>query len=146
MHPLVVRKEIEGYLSDRLQEALWREVLHLVNDGIATTEELDDAITYGPGLRWAIMGTCLTFHLAGGAGGMRHMLKQFGHALKLPWSHVEAPELNDELINRMVEGTQQQAAGRSIESLEKLRDDCLIDVMRALERYQIGAGALVSRD
>ena len=146
MHPLVVRKEIEGYLSDRLQEALWREVLHLVNDGIATTEELDDAITYGPGLRWAIMGTCLTFHLAGGAGGMRHMLEQFGPALKLPWTHVEAPELNDELINRMVEGTQQQAAGRSIESLEKLRDDCLIDVMRALERYQIGAGALVSRD
>ena len=77
---------------------------------------------------------------------MRHMLEQFGPALKLPWTHVEAPELNDELINRMVEGTKQQAAGRSIESLEKLRDDCLIDVIRALERYQIGAGALVSRD
>ena len=146
MHPLVVRKEIEGYLSDRLQEALWREVLHLVNDGIATTEELDDAITYGPGLRWAIMGTCLTFHLAGGAGGMRHMLEQFGPALKLPWTHLEAPELTEELIDRMVEGTQHQAAGRSIESLEKLRDDCLIDVMQALERYQIAAGSLNNTD
>lgn len=143
MHPLVVQKEIEGYLSDRLQEALWREVLHLVNDGIATTEELDDAITYGPGLRWAIMGTCLTFHLAGGAGGMRHMLEQFGPALKLPWTHLEAPELTDELIDRMVTGTEEQAAGRSVEELERLRDDCLIDIMRALERYKVGAGALI---
>lgn len=143
MHPLVVQKEIEGYLSDRLQEALWREVLHLVNDGIATTEELDDAITYGPGLRWAIMGTCLTFHLAGGTGGMRHMLEQFGPALKLPWTHLEAPELTDELIDRMVTGTEEQAAGRSVEELERLRDDCLIDIMRALERYKVGAGALI---
>ena len=146
MRPLVVGKEIEGYLSDRLQEALWREALHLVNDGIATTEELDDAITYGPGLRWAIMGTCLTFHLAGGAGGMRHMLEQFGPALKLPWTHLEAPELTEELIDRMVEGTQRQAGGRSIESLEKLRDDCLIDIMQALERYQIAAGSLNNTD
>ena len=69
MHPLLVRNEIEGYLSDRLQEALWRENLHLVNDGVATTAELDDAIVYGPGLRWAAMGTNLTFHLAGGEGG-----------------------------------------------------------------------------
>ena len=143
MHPLVVQKEIEGYLSDRLQEALWREVLHLVNDGIATTEELDDAITYGPGLRWAIMGTCLTFHLAGGTGGMRHMLEQFGPALKLPWTHLEAPELTDELIDRMVTGTEEQAAGRSVEELERLRDDCLIDIMRALERYKVGAGTLI---
>ena len=142
MRPLVVRKEIEGYLSDRLQEALWREVLHLVNDGIATTEELDDAITYGPGLRWAIMGTCLTFHLAGGGGGMRHMLEQFGPALKLPWTHLEAPELTD----RMVDGTKKQAAGRSIETLEKLRDNCLIDIIQALEKYQIAAGSIINND
>ncbi len=146
MHPLVIRKEIEGYLSDRLQEALWREALHLVNDGIATTGELDDAITYGPGLRWAIMGTCLTFHLAGGAGGMRHMLEQFGPALELPWTHLNAPKLTDELIDSMVEGTKQQAAGRSIETLEKLRDDCLIDIIRALEKYQIGAGSLIEKN
>ena len=144
MRPLVVQMEIEGYLSDRLQEALWREVLHLVNDGIATTEELDDAVTYGPGLRWAIMGTCLTFHLAGGAGGMRHMLEQFGPSLKLPWTHLEAPELTQELIERMVDGTKKQAAGRSIKTLEKLRDDCLIDIIRALEKYQIAAGSVMS--
>ncbi len=143
MHPLIVRKEIEGYLSDRLQEALWREALHLVNDDIATTEELDDAIIYGPGLRWAIMGTCLTFHLAGGESGMRHMLRQFGPALKLPWTKLEAPELTESLIDKMVTGTAAQAGDRSIEALEKLRDDCLIDIMRALKNYQQGAGNLL---
>ncbi|MFT5928126.1 MAG: carnitine 3-dehydrogenase, partial [Candidatus Azotimanducaceae bacterium] len=145
MHPLVLQKEVEGYLSDRLQEALWREALHLVNDGVATTRQLDDAIIYGPGLRWAIMGTCLTFHLAGGKGGMRHMLEQFGPALKLPWTHLEAPELNDQLIERMVSGTAEQAEGQSIDELEKLRDDCLIDIMAALAKFEVGAGKLVGR-
>lgn len=144
MHPLVVRKEIEGYLSDRLQEALWREALHLVNDDVATTEELDAAIIYGPGLRWAFMGTCLTFHLAGGDSGMRHMLEQFGPALKLPWTKLQAPELTDSLIDKMVTGTAEQAGNRTIEELEQLRDDCLIDIMTALSKYQAGAGALLS--
>ena len=145
MHPLVLQKEVEGYLSDRLQEALWREALHLVNDGVATTRQLDDAIIYGPGLRWAIMGTCLTFHLAGGKGGMRHMLEQFGPALKLPWTHLKAPELNDQLIERMVSGTAEQAEGQSIDQLEKLRDDCLIEIMAALAKFEVGAGKLVDR-
>jgi carnitine 3-dehydrogenase len=142
MHPLCLKREIEGYLSDRLQEALWREALHLVNDDIASTGDLDDAIVYGPGLRWAFMGTCLTFHLAGGQGGMRHMLEQFGPALKLPWTHLEAPELSDDLIERMVEGTEQQAAGQTIDELEQLRDNCLIEIMQALSKYQTAAGKL----
>ncbi len=146
MHALRVRKEIEGYLSDRLQEALWREVLHLVNDGVATTGELDDAIIYGPGLRWALMGTCLTFHLAGGENGMRHMLEQFGPALKLPWTKLVAPELNNTLIDRMVEGTEAQAAGRSINELEALRNDCLVDIMRVLRQHDVGAGQVLARE
>ena len=146
MHALEVRNEIDGYISDRLQEAVWREILHLVNDGMASTDEVDDAIRYGPGLRWAVMGTCLTFHLAGGSGGMRHMLEQFGPALKLPWTKLEAPELNDTLIERMVEGTARQAEGRSVEALERLRDDCLIAVMQALRGYDIGAGRTLSED
>ena len=135
MHPLRVRKEIEGYLADRLLEALWREILHLVNDGIATTGELDEAIIYGAGLRWAFMGTNLTYHLAGGEMGMRHMLAQFGPALKLPWTKLVAPELSDELIDRMVEGTQAQANGRSIQELKRLRDNCLMAIMNALKQY-----------
>ena len=101
MHPLHVRREIPGHLTDRLQEALWREILHLVNDGIATTGELDESIIYGPGLRWAGMGTNLIYHLAGGESGMRHMLAQFGPCLKWPWTKLEAPELTEALIDRM---------------------------------------------
>ena len=144
MHPLLVRNEIEGYLADRLQEALWRENLHLVNDGVATTAELDDAIAYGPGLRWAAMGTNLTFHLAGGDAGMRHMLAQFGPALKLPWTRLEAPELTDGLVEAMAGGCEDQAAGRSIAELERLRDDCLLAVMRALRPSGVGAGRLIA--
>jgi carnitine 3-dehydrogenase len=146
MYPLRVRTEVPGYISDRLQEALWREALHMVAEGVATTEEIDDAIIYGPGLRWAFMGTCLTFHLAGGDSGMRHMLEQFGPALKLPWTKLEAPELTDELIDRMVSGTRAQAAGRSVDELERLRDNCLIDIMRALARYQHASGATLAAD
>lgn len=146
MHPLRVRTEIEGFLSDRLQEALWREILHLVNDGVADTEELDAAITYGPGLRWAFMGTCLAFHTAGGDAGMRDFMKQFGPALKLPWTKLEAPELTDELIEKMTTGTRRQAAGRTVKELEQLRDDCLIAIMQALRRYKVGAGSVLARD
>ena len=144
MQPLHVRNEIEGYISDRLQEALWREALHLVKDGIATTEEIDDAVIYGPGLRWAIMGTCLTFHLAGGEGGMRHMLEQFGPALQLPWTKLRAPELTEQLIDRMVAGTEQQASGQSIRALEQLRDDCLIGIMRTLRQHNYAAGNVIA--
>ncbi len=144
MHPLVVRNEIEGYLSDRLQEALWREALWLVNDGIATTDELDQAIVYGPGLRWAAMGTMLTFHLAGGEGGMRHMLEHFGPALELPWTGLKAPPLTDELIESVAEGVERQADGRSVAELERLRDGYLISVMRALRPHDLGAGRLMA--
>jgi carnitine 3-dehydrogenase len=141
MHPLHVRREVPGHLTDRLQEALWREILHLVNDGVATTGELDESIIYGPGLRWAAMGTNLIYHLAGGESGMRHMLAQFGPCLKWPWTKLEAPELTNALIDRMVEGTQAQAGGRSIRELERLRDDYLVAIQQVLRQYDIGAGA-----
>jgi carnitine 3-dehydrogenase len=141
MHPLHVRREVPGHLTDRLQEALWREILHIVNDGIATTGELDESIIYGPGLRWAAMGTNLIYHLAGGESGMRHMLAQFGPCLKWPWTRLEAPELTESLIDRMVEGTQAQAAGRSIRELERLRDDYLVAIQQVQRQYNIGAGA-----
>ena len=144
MHPLVVRTEIEGYLSDRLQEALWREILHLVNDGVATTRELDEAVHYGPGLRWAGMGTNLTFHLAGGEEGMRHMLGQFGPALKLPWTKLEAPDLTEDLIEVMAAGCEEQAEGRTMAELERLRDAYLVNVMRSLRPLGLGAGRLVA--
>ena len=89
------------------------------------------------------MGTCLTFHLAGGNSGMRHMLEQFGPALKLPWTKLEAPELTEDLIERMVKGTQLQAGDKTIDQLEELRDSCLIEIIQALKKYQVGAGKLL---
>ena len=144
MQPLRVRNEIEGFLSDRLQEALWREALHLVNDDVATTEELDAAITLGPGLRWAFMGTFLAFHMAGGDAGMRHFMEQFGPALKLPWTRLEAPELTEDLIDKLASGTAQQAGGRTVKELERLRDDCLVSIMEALRRHGVGAGKVLA--
>ena len=141
MHPLRVRNEIEGFLSDRLQEALWREALHLVNENIATPEELDAAIIHGPGLRWAFMGTFLAFHMAGGDAGMRHFLQQFGPTLKLSWTRLEAPELTDGLIERIAAGTGRLAAGRPVKELERLRDDCLVSIIETLRRHEVGAGS-----
>ena len=104
MRPLVVRKEIDGFVADRLLEALWREALWLVNDGVATVSEIDDAIRFGAGLRWSFMGTFLTYRIAGGEAGMRHFMEQFGPALQWPWTKLmDVPELTGELLDRLVE-------------------------------------------
>ena len=114
MQPLHLRKEIDGFIADRLMEALWREALHLVNDDVATAEEIDDAIRFGRGLRWSFMGTFLVYRIAGGEQGMRHFMAQFGPALKLPWTKLEAPELTDALLDKIVAQSDAQArAGRS---------------------------------
>src|ERR1700677_4980704 len=145
MHALRVRREVPGHLTDRLQEAMWREILHMVNEDVATTGELDESIIYGPGLRWAAMGMNLIYHLAGGETGMRHMLHQFGPALKWPWTKLEAPELTEQLIDRMVVGTQEQAAGRSIRELERLRDNYLVAIQQVLRQFDIGAGSTLRK-
>jgi carnitine 3-dehydrogenase len=132
MRPLKVRKEVPGFIADRLLEALWREALHLVNEGVATTGEIDDAIRFGAGIRWSFMGTFLTYTLAGGESGMRHFMQQFGPALELPWTKLVAPKLTDELIDRVVDGTSRQTGGRSIKELERYRDDCITSVIDAI--------------
>ena len=143
MKPLHVRKEIDGFIADRLLEALWREALWLVNDGVATTEEIDDAIRYGAGLRWSFMGTFLIYRMAGGEAGMRHFLAQFGPALKLPWTKLEAPELTDALIDQVAGQSDAQAAGASIRELESRRDACLVAVLDALRGQNFAAGAVI---
>ncbi len=132
MRPLKVKVEVPGYIADRLQEALWREALHLIADGVCTTGDIDDAIRFGPGLRWSFFGTCLIYHLAGGDEGMAHFMDHFGPALELPWTSLKGPKLTPELVKRMVDGTKAQAAGKSVKELERFRDDCLIAVSRAV--------------
>jgi carnitine 3-dehydrogenase len=146
MKPLVVRHETDGFIADRLLEALWREALWLVADDVATVEEIDDAIRYGAGLRWAAMGTFLTYRLAGGEAGMRHFMAQFGPALKLPWTRLtDVPELDERLLDKLVEQSDAQAAGRSTDELMQIRDDCLVAVLRGLKGEGFGAGEVVAR-
>ena len=140
MHVLMVRREVPGHISDRLQEAMWREIVHSLNDNIATTEELDDSIVYGPGLRWAVMGMNQIYMIAGGKGGARHFMQQFGPTLKLPWCHMDAPELTKEIIERFARGTEEQAKGKSIRELESIRDECLVAIQRVLAKHNIGSG------
>ena len=136
MNPIMVKHELPGYLSDRLQEALWREGLHIINEGHATTEDLDRAIEDGPGLRWSLMGTFLTFHLAVGKAGMRHMLEQFGPALKLPWTKLKAPKLSNKLINRLVVGTKKQSKGKSVTNIANIRDEYLVELQKLRKKYE----------
>lgn len=146
MRPLVVRHEIDGFIADRLLEALWREALWLVADDVATVEEVDDAIRFGAGLRWSAMGTFLTYRLAGGEAGMRHFMAQFGPALQLPWTRLtDVPDLDEALLDKLVAQSDDQAAGRSIAELEQLRDDCLVAVLSGLRGQDFAAGETVSQ-
>jgi carnitine 3-dehydrogenase len=146
MRPLHVRKEIDGFIADRLMEALWREALWMINDDVATAGEIDDAMRFGPGLRWAFMGTFMTYRVAGGVGGMRHFMEQFGPTLKLPWTKLmDVPDLTDDLIDKIARQSDEQAGQTSIRELERLRDDCLVSVMQALEDQNYGAGEVLGQ-
>ncbi|MFC7891766.1 3-hydroxyacyl-CoA dehydrogenase NAD-binding domain-containing protein [Streptomyces sp. NPDC057381] len=131
---ITMADEVPGFIANRLQEALWREALHMVANGEATVRDIDLSITEGPGLRWAVMGPMLTFALAGGEGGMAHMLDHFGPSLKSPWTRLEAPELDKALYDAVVAGCDEAADGRSIADLVAERDRGVIDVLRATGR------------
>lgn len=130
--PLVMKKEIPGFVATRLQEALWREALHMVANGEATPEDIDNALMNGPAPRMAVQGQCMAFHVACGEGGMATNLDQFGPALKWPWTRLEAPELTRELRDRMVDGCNQVAAGRHFEELAAQRDREIVAVLKAI--------------
>ncbi len=138
---LRLSRELPGFVANRLQEAMWREALHMLAAGDATVEEIDASIAYGPGLRWAQMGPCLTFHLAGGSGGMAHMLDHFGAALLEPWTRLQAPPLTPELRARLVDGCLAEARGRSVPELERLRDEFLAELSSLVERYGVEPAA-----
>ena len=128
--------EVPGFVGNRLQEALWREALHMIDSGQATVQQIDDSITYGPGLRWALMGPMLTFHLAGGQGGMAHMLDHFGPALLQPWPRLAAPELTPRLRDLVVAGVSESVGDVSVQELERQRDDFLADLLLLIEKHR----------
>ncbi|MEM9781233.1 MAG: carnitine 3-dehydrogenase [Pseudomonadota bacterium] len=145
MHPLTLRREIDAHIADRLLEAVWREALWLVRDGVATTAEIDDAIRYGFGLRWAQMGLFETYRIAGGEAGMAHFLAQFGPALEWPWTRLtDVPALTEALVETIAAQSDAQSGHLSIRALERLRDDNLVALLRALKARDAAAGALLN--
>ena len=123
-------REVPGFITNRLQEAQWREALHMIDQGEATVEQIDRSITDGPALRWPFQGPMLTFHLAGGEGGMAHMLDHFGPSLKSPWTRLEAPELTAHLRDDVVAGCETASGALSISDLVAERDAGIIALRR----------------
>jgi carnitine 3-dehydrogenase len=145
MYPLHVRAEIDAHIADRFLEAVWREALWLIKDGIATTQEIDDAIRYGFGLRWAQMGLFETYRIAGGEAGMRHFIEQFGPCLSWPWTKLmDVPELTTELIDKIADQSDAQSGHMTIRELERTRDNNLVVILRGLKTQDFGAGALLN--
>lgn len=141
MKPVVIRKEIDAFVGDRILEAAWREALWLIKDGICTVEELDDIMRYSFGLRWAQMGMFQVYRIAGGEAGMRHFMAQFGPALKWPWTKLmDVPEFNEELVDLIAGQSDDQSKKWSIRELEKIRDDNLIAIYEGLAKQNGGKG------
>lgn len=144
MFPLHIRKEIDAHIADRFLEAVWREALWLVKDGIATTEEIDEAIRMGFGLRWGQMGLFETYRVAGGEAGMKHFMAQFGPCLQWPWTKLtDVPEFNDDLVDLIAGQSDAQSGHHTIRELERIRDSNLIGFLRALKDRNWGAGKVL---
>ncbi len=146
MQVLRLKKEIMGYVCDRLQEALWRESLHILNKDIATTSDIDDSIVYSAGMRWAFMGSFMNYHLAGGPGGMRDFIKQFDPSLELDWTDLKFPKWNEQLEKRLIEGCEAQAGGRAVAAIEAKRNAILVDMMKLFKKHKIGSGLVLERE
>jgi carnitine 3-dehydrogenase len=145
MRPIHVRVEIDAFIGDRLLEAVWREALWLVNDGVATTQEIDDIMTHGFGLRWAQMGLFETYRVAGGEGGFRRFVEQFGPTLEWPWTKLmDTPDFTPELVDTLVEQSDAQSGMHSIRELERTRDRNLVGFLKVLEDNKWGAGTTVA--
>ena len=141
MKPVILKREIDAHIGDRLLEAVWREALWLVKDGVATTQEIDDIITHGFGLRWAQMGLFETYRVAGGEAGMRHFISQFGPALSWPWTKLmDVPDLDDALIDKIASQSDAHSGAYSVRELERIRDRNLVGFLGVLKQHHWGAG------
>jgi 3-hydroxyacyl-CoA dehydrogenase len=127
--PILVKKEVPGHVANRIQAAVFREVLHLLSEDVASIGDLDSAMSNGPGLRWALMGPFQLYHLGGGRGGMEAFLKQFTGTFETMWKDLGAPALTEDLQRRIIQDVAQEVSGRSIEELAAERDARLIAVL-----------------
>lgn len=140
MQVLMVNREVPAHIANRLQEAMWREILHMLNEGMATTRELDESIVYGPGLRWAVMGMNQLYMMAGGDGGARKFMEKFGPTLTMPWCKMDGPKLTEDLLDKFEFGTNQQAEGKTVRELETIRDECMVAIQKVLAKHDFASG------
>lgn len=130
---VVLARDATGHIANRLQSALWREAMNILQEGIADVGAIDRALVHGPGLRWSTVGACMASHLGGGSGGIRHYLEHLGPSQERRWASLGTPKLTAELCERLVDGVTAEANGRSIAELEAERDNRLMRVMMARE-------------
>jgi ketoreductase RED1 len=133
-HPVVLHKEVNGFVANRLQSTLFRECVWLVTQGVVSAEELDEVVTQSIGIRWATAGPFESFHLGGGPGGMRHFLEHLGPGMARRWKVVEQPELDEATVELISGQLEQRFAGRTYDSLTESRDRQQLAVIEARDR------------
>jgi 3-hydroxyacyl-CoA dehydrogenase len=129
--PVILRREMPGHIANRLSSALYREAVYLVEQGVASVADIDAALCNGPGLRWAVMGPHMTYHLGGGPGGIEHYLTHLGPSQVRRWASLGNPTLSPEVQKRIVEGVAEEAGDRSIQELEERRDRALLAILKS---------------
>lgn len=129
-----LNREIPGHYVNRVQEAMWREVIHCIAEGIVSVEDADIGVAYGPGLRWAIMGPSLTFHFGGGPGGMKYFIEHFGPHIGENWANLGNPKITTEIQRELIAGTAREAGGRGYRDLVDWRDRCLVGILEAINK------------
>jgi carnitine 3-dehydrogenase len=129
--PVILKREMPGHIANRLSSALYREAVYLVEQGVASVADIDAALCNGPGLRWAVMGPHMTYHLGGGPGGIEHYLAHLGPSQVRRWASLGSPTLSPEVRKQIVEGVAEEAGDRSIQELEERRDRALLEILKS---------------
>ena len=141
--PVLMRKEAYGHIANRLTAALFREAVHMVAEGITTVEGIDEVITQGPGLRWALQGPFTTYHLAGGAGGIEHYMRHLGPTQEARWRTLGEPKLTEDLVAQLIRDVQESVAGLSLAQLARVRDTGLVELQLLKEGLPAGSSYCV---
>jgi 3-hydroxyacyl-CoA dehydrogenase len=134
--PIHLRKEFPGHVANRLQAALYREVAYLIEQDVLSVEDADDAVSWGPGLRWGVMGPSLQWHIGGGAGGIQHFMQHLMDPLAAMFKVLGKPEMTPDLKRKISEGVLQEAANRSVEQLAKEEDEMLLGLLRLRAQHE----------
>jgi 3-hydroxyacyl-CoA dehydrogenase len=135
-------KELPGHVANRLQAAVGREVYYLVADGVLSAEDVDAALSWGPGLRWGVMGNMMLNHLAGGRGGIEHFFEQFTIPMAAFWKSLGSPVLTPEVQKKLIDSVHAEVGSRTVEELEAERDELLLALIEVRTK---GARAIASQ-